>query len=249
MSQPLVSIITPVYNAERFIEGTIQSVLDQSYAKWELLLIDDVSTDRSRERIKPYVDKDERIKLIELQTNSGAAIARNTGIKRAAGDYVAFLDSDDMWHQKKLEKQIAYMIEHDYAFTFTSYSIIDENGEQTGKTVQAPREVDYEYLLKNTLIGCLTVVLDKRKIKKIEMVNLRTRQDLVLWLSILKTGINAYGLNESLAYYRKVPGSISSNKIKTAKQNWKVYRKIEGLPFWKALYCFVHYAYYGFKKR
>lgn len=247
-NKPLVSIITPVYNAERFIKETIESVQHQTYDNWEMILVNDLSPDNSVEIINEYAQKDERIRLIHLEKNSGAAIARNTAINDSKGKYIAFLDSDDLWHPQKLEKQVAFMLERDIAFSFTSYELMSEGGARTGKQIHVPATIDYDGLLKNTIIGCLTVMLDKDKIGKIEMVNIRTRQDFVLWLDILKRDFVAYGMNEVLAYYRKVGGSISSNKIKTAKRNWQVYREIEKLSLPKAIYCFLGYAYNGIKK-
>ncbi|WP_243388118.1 glycosyltransferase family 2 protein [Bacillus kexueae] len=248
MEEHLVSIITPVYNAEKFLEETILSVQNQTYQNWELLLVDDVSTDNSVEIIEKYSKEDSRIKLIKLKENSGAAVARNTAIKAAEGRFVAFLDSDDKWHNEKLEKQIEFMLQNQYAFTFTNYRIITEDSYDTGKVVKVPKEIDYEGLLKNTIIGCLTVVLDKEKIGHFEMVNIRTRQDFVLWLDILKRGYKAYGLQEELAYYRKVKGSISSNKLKAAKRNWQVYREIEKISFLRSLWYFIMYATNAIKK-
>lgn len=246
--QPLVSIITPVYKAEKFIEETIKSVQGQTYSNWEMLLVDDVSPDHSVEIIQQYIAEDDRIKLIQLEENSGAAIARNTAIKHSKGKYIAFLDSDDLWLPEKLMKQVRFMQEGNKSFSFTAYGIIKEDGLKTGKEVRVPENINYDGLLKNTIIGCLTVMLDKEQIGKIEMLNIRTRQDFVLWLDILKRGHLAHGLDEVLAYYRKVEGSISSNKIKTAKRNWYVYREIEKLSLPKAVYSFIGYAFNALKK-
>ncbi|RBP02777.1 glycosyltransferase family 2 protein [Rossellomorea aquimaris] len=248
MNTPLVSIITPVYNAEKFIEETIDSVLNQTYSNWEMILINDQSPDNSKDIILSMAKQDSRIRLIDLDENSGAAIARNKGIDASNGQFIAFLDSDDLWHPQKLEKQIEFLLQNDYAFSFTSYELMEENGTKTGKTVNVPSKMEYEDLLRNTIIGCLTVILDKNKIGEIKMVDIRTRQDFVLWLNILKRGFTAYGLNEPLAYYRKVEGSISSNKVKAAKRNWQVYREIEKLSFFKSVRVFLGYAYNGWKK-
>jgi teichuronic acid biosynthesis glycosyltransferase TuaG len=249
MNTPLVSIITPVYKAEEFIEETIQSVMKQTYSNWEMVLINDQSPDNSKEIILSLAAQDSRIRLVDLPENSGAAIARNTGIEAAHGEFIAFLDSDDLWHPQKLEKQIKFMLDNDYAFSFTAYELIDEDGDKMDKIVSVPQEINYHALLKNTIIGCLTVVLNRSKIGEIKMLNIRTRQDFVLWLDILKRGNTAYGINEPLAYYRKVEGSISSNKIKTAKRNWQVYRKIEKLSLGYSAWCFMNYAYNAVKKR
>lgn len=246
--EPLVSIITPVYNAEEFIVDTINSVLSQTYQNWELILVDDVSTDSSREIIQKFEQEDKRIKVVLLKENSGAAIARNTAIDYAKGKYIAFVDSDDLWTSDKLQKQVQFMEKNDYSFTFTSYRMINEDGSDTGKNVQAPNEVSYKFLLKNTIIGCSTVMLNIEKLGKVKMKNIRTRQDFVLWLSILKTGVHAYGLQEELGIYRLVKNSISSNKKKAAKQNWSVYRDIEGFSIPKAAWYFGNYAWNAFRK-
>ncbi|MCM3727692.1 glycosyltransferase family 2 protein [Neobacillus cucumis] len=247
-SQPLVSIITPVYKAEKFIAETIQSAQEQTYKNWEMILVNDQSPDNSVKIINEFAVSDKRIRLLNLPTNSGAAIARNTAIKAANGKYIAFLDSDDLWHPEKLTKQIKFMEERNLPFAFTGYEIMKEDGTRTGKIVHVPESIDYNGLLRNTIIGCLTVVLNKEMIGRIEMVNIRTRQDFVLWLDILKRGYIAYGLDEALAYYRKVEGSISSNKLKAAKRNWQVYRQIEKLSLLKSIISFTGYAYHAIKK-
>lgn len=245
---PLVSIITPVYKAEKYLEETMKSVQNQTYENWEMILVNDMTPDNSVDIINRIAKEDHRFRLLHLKENSGAAIARNTAINDAKGKYIAFLDSDDQWHPEKLEKQIKFMEERNLAFSFTAYEIIKEKGLRTGKIVHVPDTIDYNGLLRNTIIGCLTVVLNKDIIGHIEMVNIRTRQDFVLWLDILKRGHIAYGLNEVLAYYRKVEGSISSNKFKTAKRNWQVYREIEKLSLVKTIFSFTGYAYHAIKK-
>ncbi|WP_078431850.1 glycosyltransferase family 2 protein [Metabacillus halosaccharovorans] len=248
MDKPLVSIITPSYNSTKFIPATIDSVLSQTYEHWEMLIVDDCSKDESRNVIRKYADGDSRIKLIELTENSGAAIARNTAIKAARGKYVAFLDSDDLWVPTKLEKQIGFMEENEYAFTYSKYQLMDVDGQKLDRVIDIPDEIDYNGLLSNTIIGCLTAVVNIEKTGPIEMPNIRTRQDFALWLSILKRGIKAHGLQEVLAYYRLVPGSISSNKVKAAKQTWKVYRDVEKLSLIRSVFSFTGYAWNAVKK-
>ncbi|EOQ02677.1 glycosyltransferase family 2 protein [Bacillus thuringiensis] len=245
---PLVTIITPSYNAEKFIKETIQSVRNQTYTNWEMLIVDDMSNDNTRNIIKEAIEKDQRIKLISLEKNSGAAVARNIGIDNAKGKYVAFLDSDDLWLPEKLEKQIAFMQAKDIAFSFTGYKIIKQSGESTSKVIYAPEKIGYNELLKNTIIGCLTVMLDIEKLGRIQMPNIRTRQDTAMWLKILKYEKYAYGLNEVLSQYRNVENSISSRKWKMAKMNWKLYRDIEGLSVVKSTWCFLNYAFNGLIK-
>lgn len=244
-----VSIITPVYNAEKFIENTIDSIIKQTHTDWELLLVDDCSKDNSESIIRRYMEKDSRIKYIKLETNSGAAIARNTAIENSTGKYLAFLDSDDLWEPEKLELQIKFMKENNIGFTFTSYKVMNEAGECSGKIIHAPKQMDYNSLLKNTIIGCLTVMLDKDIVGDVRMPLIRTRQDLVTWLSILKKGHIAYGLDVPLARYRLVENSISSNKGKMIKQNWNVYRNIEKLSFMKSAWILFNYGFNAVKKR
>ena len=237
-----ISIITPAYNAERFIGEAIESVLAQSYSNWEMIITDDCSSDQTIEIIKSYQQTDERIKLIQLAENSGSAIARNTSMDHASGSFLAFLDSDDQWLPDKLVKQLDFMLEKDIAFSFTKYVRIEEDGTETNAITEAPETVDYNELMKHCVIGCLTVMLDKDKIGNERMINIRTRQDYVFWLTIMKTGFLAYGLTEVLAKYRLVEGSISSNKVKAAKQNWYVYRHIEKQSILKSSWYFLNYA-------
>ncbi len=210
MNEPLVSIITPVYNAERFLEDTIKSVQKQSYKNWELVLVDDCSKDSSSEIIEKFRNSDDRIRYIKLEKNSGAAISRNTGIKNANGRFIAFVDSDDLWEETKLEKQIEYMLRENIGFSFTSYRYMRENGEKTNKVAKAPKKIDYEGLLKNTIIGCSTVVLDRKIIGDFEMPLVKRGQDTATWLKILRTEKYAYGIEEPLVNYRIVGNSLSS---------------------------------------
>ena len=237
-----ISIITPAYNAERFIGEAIESVLAQTYTNWEMVITDDCSSDQTIKIIKSYQQTDERIKLIQLAENSGSAIARNTSMDQATGRFLAFLDSDDQWLPEKLAKQLDFMLERDIAFSFTKYVRVEEDGTETNAITEAPETVGYDDLMKHCVIGCLTVMLDKNKIGKERMVNIRTRQDYVFWLTITKTGFLAYGLPEVLAKYRLVAGSISSNKVKAAKQNWYVYRHIEKQSILKSSWYFLNYA-------
>ncbi|OLO42334.1 glycosyl transferase [Alkalihalophilus pseudofirmus] len=247
-NQRLISVITPAYNSEKFIRETIESVLAQTYTNWEMIIVDDCSSDSTTEIIKQYEEQDERLTLIQLKENSGPAVARNTAINNAKGRYLAFLDSDDQWVPEKLERQLTFMQEREIAFSFTQYFKINEEGEETGMVESIPEKVSYNQLLKNNVIGCLTVMIDTEMTGKIEMVNIRTRQDYVLWLTLCKRGFIAYGLQEVLAKYRIVENSVSSNKIKMAKQNWKVYREIEKLSLMKSMWNFIHYVYFKVRK-
>jgi teichuronic acid biosynthesis glycosyltransferase TuaG len=247
--QPLVSIITPAFNASEYIDHTIESVISQTFTNWEMVIVDDCSTDDTREKVRRHSLKDSRIHLIELEENSGAAVARNHALQFAAGRYVAFLDSDDCWTPEKLEKQLRFMQENDYAFTFTAYEVMSPEGRSLDKQVSAPDRMDYHDLLKNTIIGCLTVMIDRNQTGAFMMPNLRTRQDLATWLFLLKKGYTAYGMNEVLAQYRAGNPSISKNKWKALKMNWFVYREVENLNMVKAFWCFSHYAFHAVSKR
>lgn len=248
-NNPVVSVITPTFNSSKFILDTINSVREQTYLNWEMIIVDDCSNDNTVEIIENEVENDDRIKLIKLKKNVGSAVARNTAIEKARGRFIAFLDSDDMWTKDKLDLQVEFMLKNDLAFSFTEYALIDENGKETGKVVKIPEKLNYKELLKNTIIGCLTVMLDKEKIGTIKMPEIRTRQDTALWLKILREGYTAYGLQQNLAKYRKVSNSISSNKFKAMYNTWKVYRNIEKLSFLRSSWCFVNYAYNAYRKR
>ena len=214
MNKPLVSIITPVYNAEQFLSETIKSIQSQTYKNWEILLVDDYSKDNSANIIKEFQKSDDRIKYIKLTQNSGASVSRNTGIKNAKGRFIAFVDSDDIWEPKKLEVQINYMLKEKRGFTFTSYRYMKENGVKTNKVAKAPSKINYNGLLKNTIIGCSTVVVDRNIIGDFEMPLVRRGQDTATWLKILRNEKYAYGIQEDLVNYRLVGDSLSSNKIK-----------------------------------
>lgn len=241
--KPLISVITPAYNAAKFIGETIESVLNQTYTNWEMIIVDDCSQDETRNIVESYTKKDLRIKLYALEENSGAAVARNKAMELAKGRYIAFLDSDDRWLPEKLEKQLKFMQEKDIAFSYTGYVRILEDGTRTNAIVKPNKKtVNYDDLMKRCVIGCLTVMLDRSKIGKVDMVNIRSRQDYVYWLTITKMGFLAYGLPEVLAEYRLVEHSISSNKLKAAKMNWHVFRKIEKQSLLKSLWYFSNYA-------
>lgn len=240
----IVSIITPSHNSAPFISETIQSVLNQSFSDWELIIVDDCSTDNSVDVIQSFVERDSRIKLIQLSENSGAAVARNRAIEAAQGRYIAFLDSDDLWLPDKLKKQLAFMQTNDYPFCYAAYDKRDEHGQVFGH-IGVPDRVSYSDLLKMCSIGCLTAMYDTEYFGKVTMPLIRKRQDLGLWLKLLKKTEYAYGLNQTLAQYRVRTDSISANKANAAKFTWRLYREVEGLNLMKASYYFSHYALRG----
>lgn len=249
--EELISIIVPVYNSEKFIKDTIKTVEEQTYENWELLLVNDCSTDNSKKIIEKYEKKDKRIKLIDLEQNSGAAIARNTGIDRANGKYIAFLDSDDLWEKEKLEKQIKFIKKNNCVFSFTGYEFANEDGIGNGKVVTVPFKINYKQALKNTTIWTSTVIFDVEKLGKelIKMPNVRRGQDTATWWKVLKTGVVAYGLNESLSLYRRSNNTLSSNKIKALKRTWNLYRNVEHLSLLASLYNFSWYCFNAIKRR
>ncbi|WP_298515431.1 glycosyltransferase [uncultured Kordia sp.] len=225
MHEPLVSVITPTYNTEAFISETIDSVRAQSYTNWEMVIVDDASSDATVDILKKYAASDSRIKVHILETNSGAAIARNTAIENASGDYIAFLDADDLWKPEKLTKQIAFMQEKDIAVCFSSYELMDEQGKSLGKMIKALPKVNFSKMLKSNYVGNLTGIYNAEKLGKVYMPNIRKRQDWALWLTLIKKVGFAYSLEEPLAKYRVRENSISSNKLNLLKYNYTIYRK------------------------
>ena len=248
-SKDLVSIITACYNSENYISETINSVLKQTHQNWELLLVDDCSTDNTKSLIKKFQKTEKRIKLFQLNENSGAAVARNKAIREAKGVFIAFLDSDDNWLPEKLERQLEFMISNNYNLTHTSYELIDHQGNSLNKTIVPAKILGYKDMLYSNKIGCLTAIYNQRKIGKKYMPLLRKRQDYALWLKILKTGEKAYGLAEVLSQYRNTENSISNNKLNLIKWNWKLLREVENLSFIKSVYYLSCNIIFKFLKR
>ena len=245
----LVSIITPSYNSSKFIKDCINSVFSQTYKNWEMIIVDDCSEDNSKEIISELSTKDKRIKPIFLEKNVGAAEARNTAIRQSIGKYVAFLDSDDLWNPKKLEKQLSFMDKNEIVFSYTNYQLMSENGEDLSNFISAPEKMTYDSYLKNTIIGCLTVIIDREKTSGFEMPKIRSSHDMALWLLIMRRGFDAYGLDENLARYRIVSTSNTANKWRAAKDVWRVYRQFEKLSFFYSIWCFLNYASNAIIKR
>ncbi|AMB93698.1 glycosyltransferase family 2 protein [Aerococcus sanguinicola] len=250
MQDDLVSIVTPVYKAEKYLAHTIESVQAQDYDNWEMLLVDDCSPDQSAEIIKTYQAQDDRIKYHKLEENSGAAVARNWGLEAAQGRYIAFVDSDDYWTPDKLSKQLAFMDREAYGFTYTNFAQVNEAGEVLKERADLPHKLDYDGLLKNTAIACSTVMIDRQLVGDFRMPLVRKGQDTATWLMLMRErGCQAYLLDEVLNHYRQVPGSISSNRLGALKRTWHTYRELEGLPLWKASYVFACYVFNAIKRR
>ena len=245
----MVSIITPAYNAAPYIAGTIASVMAQTYKDWEMIIADDASVDRTLGIVQKYSREDDRIRLIALSNHVGAAESRNTAIRVARGRYIAFLDSDDLWHPEKLERQLAFMTRHNHAFTCTHYQRIKGSKPRQLNVVRVPQYIDYKGYLKNTRIGTLTVMLDQHQTGPLEMPNIRSSHDMALWCELLKKGILAYGLQETLAFYRVSAGSNTARKIRAARDVWKVYRNIEKIRFLPSVGNFLCYALNATRRR
>ncbi len=229
-----------MFNSEAFVTETINSVINQSYTNWELLLVDDKSTDKTVETVKAFMEEYPNVRLLVNETNSGAAISRNKGIMEAKGEYIAFLDADDLWKPEKLEKQLAFMQAENCEVSFTSYEQIDEEGKPLNKLIMALPILSYEKYLKSNYIGNLTGIYNARTLGKITSPNLRKRQDWLIWLAaIKKSGKPAKGVQESLAYYRVRENSMSSNKFNLLKYNYAVYKKGLGFSTSKSLYCML----------
>ncbi|MEJ4087309.1 glycosyltransferase family 2 protein [Galbibacter orientalis] len=242
-----VSIITPVYNSSSFLKDNIESLQKQTFKNYEHILIDDCSSDSSVEMIENYAKIDNRIKLIRLDKNSGAGVARNTGIKAAIGRYISFLDADDYWHASKLERQIKFMSEMDCAFSYTQYYIVEGNEEKPSYIVKSPSKINYNDILKNCYVGCLTAMYDTQKIGKFYMPKIRKRQDWVLWIKILEKTNVAYGIQEPLAYYRVGNESLSNNKFKLIKYNFSVYHEVLKMGYLTSVYRMVLFLFHYFK--
>jgi teichuronic acid biosynthesis glycosyltransferase TuaG len=249
MNGPLVSIITPVYNSEKFISETIQSVLNQTYENWEHLIVDDCSTDNSWEIINSFASQDKRIKSFRLNSNSGSGVARNLAIKNAKGKYISFLDSDDLWIPGRLEKHIGFMMQENFAFSHSSYGYITEEGAPVKKIFMVSKSpVDYKHLLKRTEISCLTAIFDQEQIGKYYMPDIRRKQDYGLWLSILKCGVKSMPYPELLAYYRQRKGSATNNKFRLIFAHYTFLRKNERLNVYSSLKYTIYWAIGGLIK-
>lgn len=247
-----VSIIVPVYNAEKYIRETVSMVLSQTFTEWELILVDDCSGDKSaaiiEEMISAYESKNQtekgKIRLIRQPVNQGAAMARNRGIDEARGRYIAFLDADDIWLPKKLARELAFLKEKQAAFVFTAYEFGDEQANRTGKIVHVPERLTYKKALSRTVIFTTTVLLDTKRTGR-ELIHMPVvkSEDTATWWKLLRNGFTAYGLDEVLAVYRRPAKSLSSNKWEAIKRIWHLYRKEEKLSLPYSLYNFIFWAF------
>lgn len=248
----LISVIVPVYNVEKYIRETIACVQTQTYPHWELLLVEDGSTDGSVGVIQGIIKEtqDTRIRLIRQPSNLGAARARNRGVKEARGRYIAYLDADDLWMPRKLERELAFMEEKEAAFAFTGYEFADGRGQGTGKVVHVPEKLEYRQALSNTTIFTTTVMFDTARIGKEKLMMPQVKsEDTALWWQVLRSGYTAYGLDENLVRYRRPGKSLSSNKLEALRRIWNLYRRVEGLNVAVSAWHFCFWAWRAVRRR
>lgn len=237
----LLSIITPAYNASKYIHETIQAVQNQTFQDWELVIVDDISTDNTQEIVQNLSKKDPRIRFFALPQKGGPALARNFALERASGKYIAFLDADDIWLPLKTQIQIEFMKQKNAAFSFTQFRRFTNNIQETGRLIDVPEKINYSELLKHNVIATLTTMIDREQTGDFKMVN-EGYDDFICWLGLLKKVDFAYGIKQDLARYRIAPNSVSSKKLRAAGWVWNIYRNVEKLPLPKALYTFGQYA-------
>lgn len=243
---PLVSIVMPAHNVCAFLAESIQSIQTQTYSNWELLIIDDASGDNSFEVAQKFQRMDARIKPIQLPTNQGAGFARNIGIKASEGDYIAFLDADDIWLPIKLEKQLEFMQKHDLQVTYSSYELIDEQSQSLNLVIRALRELSPKKILRANYIGNLTGIYHSKRLGKLYCPPIRKRQDWALWIQAIRKAGGARGMEEVLAQYRVRKNSLSGNKWGMLKYNYKVYRKVLGYSGFRSRILFLQFLFEQF---
>ncbi len=241
----LASIITPCYNPKNELLQTIRSVQQQSLQDYEHLIIDDHSSSPLSEELMAVINTDPKIRFIQRRWNAGPAVTRNRGISEAKGRFIAFLDADDEWFAQKLEEQINFMQKSQVALCYSEYEVIDSQGRTLGVR-HSPAQLTYTDILKSNQIGCLTAIYDTEALGKVYMPNIAKRQDMGLWLRILKTGVIAKKVPSGpLAKYRVGKGSLSSNKLGVLKYQWRIYREVEKMSFFTSIGYFIHYLYRG----
>ncbi|HHC6593275.1 glycosyltransferase family 2 protein [Vibrio parahaemolyticus] len=241
-----ISIITATYNSRDDILETYNSIREQSFENWEWLVTDDCSSDDTMEILQRIADSDGRVRIFQNNTNSGAAISRNNSLLYASGEFIAFIDSDDLWKPSKLSEQINFMNEQNIDFCFTAYELVGPQGQLLGSKVDSLQTGSFDYidmLKKKATLGCSTVMLRRLAFDDITMPLLRTGQDYATWLKLLKTGKRAFVYNRTLTKYRIRPNSISRNKFKKAIRQWEIYRDVEHIGFLSSMYYFSFYAW------
>lgn len=248
MSRPFVSIITPSYNAANLLPGTIQSVINQSFQDWEMLIIDDCSTDNSKDIIESFCTKDPRIHYFKTTAKSGSpSLPRNIGIENAKGKYIAFLDADDIWLPNKLELQVGQMELHNWDLSYSFYEKMDWEGKRKDRIIKTRKTTTYNDLLKSNSIPCLTSMITRSAIGETRFRQI-PQEDFCFWLDILKKGYTAFNLCIVTALYREAINSRSSNKLDMFKGYWNVIRNFQDLSLLRASYCMITYSAQGFLK-
>lgn len=251
MSQDLVSIIMPSYNTENYILDSIRSVQAQTYMNWELIIVDDSSTDNTLETVRKHVEEtnETRIRLLSNEKNSGAAVSRNYALREAKGRWVAFLDSDDLWLPEKLEKQILFMEENLYSFSYTEYTEIDEESKELGVVVSGPKRINRRGMYNYCWVGCLTVMYDASVVGLIQIADIKKNNDYAMWLKVIKK-VECYLLDERLAMYRRRDGSISNHSvIKLIKWHYKLFVESERMGTLSAMLLTMCNLFFGFYKK
>ena len=244
----LVSIITPAYNSAKFIAETIQSVQNQTHENWEMIVVDDGSSDETVAIVQAFIDKDKRIQCYKLAQNSGPAVARNFAIEKAKGAFMTFIDADDIWFPNFIENSIKTIEKTGVSFVFSSYKRSNENLEFVYSDFIVPQKVTYTDILKSNSISCLTAFVDIKTLGKKYMPLIRKRQDMGLWLNYLKVIPFAYGIQETQAIYRIRENSLSRKKSDLIYYQWQFYREVEQLNIFQSLYYMAHWMYRGFMK-
>ena len=246
--RPEVSVVMPVYNSERFLREALDSVLAQTFTGFELIAVDDCSTDDTAGILGEYAEKDERFRVITLPENGGVAEARNVGVAAARGEYISFIDSDDVWRTDKTEKELNKIKESGVDIVYCSYRLTDENGEKCGGDFIVPEKTCFEDMLVKSVINTSTALGKKTLFEKFKFDGSCYHEDYLLWMQILSSGGTAVGLTEPLADYRQRKGSRSGGKIKSARERYRIYKERLGLPFTKRISAFIGYAVNGIKK-
>lgn len=251
LADGMISIVIPVYNAKEYIEETVDCLLKQTYENYEILLVDDCSTDESYIIMERLRTKSDKIRCLQNEKNSGPAYTRNHGIRCAKGRYLAYMDADDLCDADKLECQISYMQRTGCAFCFTGYEFAGENGKRNGKIVHVPEKITYQEALKNTTISTITVMFDRWQIPdEVLFMPLNARgEDTATWWQILRSGYDAYGIDCPFSVYRRHGGTRSTNKFDAVYGTWKMYRQNEKLGFFKSFVCFMGYIKNAVKRR
>lgn len=248
MPQILVSIIIPVYNCADYLQSTLDSVFAQTMPDFEVIVVNDNSTDATGELLSQYAGR-KNVRILQNTCNMGVAFSRNQALEQAQGEFICFLDGDDLWKPDKLQKQLQFMQDQQCDLCYTAYDFMRDDGQPCGKTYRVPRQLTWSKLIYENVIGCSTVMCRAELLQKHRFREQYFHEDYVLWLELLKNGYCAYGVQEPLVKYRFARQSKSGNKIKAAKGRWEIYRSFLKMNRLQAFYAFVIYAAFGMKKR